>query len=233
MRRRSNGRRTRRPRKGGRRKVMRMGRKGTRTTMVNRRAATVIADRFITKLKYADRLSTPNSAAAGTGAYIFNLNSIFDPDRTASGHQPSGRDQLAQLYNRYRVFGVSWRVSFFPVPSPTPQCAFAVVPVNDNFSLAATGISALREYPRSIVKLSSSDQPTVFVGRQSLASLTGQTSTQYKAGDRYQAPVGADPAEIMTLQVCANTSGASTSYGFEVQLTYHVEFFDPVAAQQS
>lgn len=181
-------------------------------------------------MKYADRYNI-NALAGGAGVQIFNLNSTFDPDRTGVGHQPWGRDQIATLYNRYRVFAVSWRVTFFPLATAG---SLFVVPLNTDQTLQAQSISNIRETPRAIVKISSTTDPTVFTGRISLASLNGQTSAQYKGADRFESLSTADPSELMTLQVgaIANSSGATT-YVVDAQLTYHVEWFDPVPVTQS
>lgn len=40
----------------------------------------------------------------GTGFfYKWNLNNTFDPNRTGTGHQPSGRDTMALIYSQYAV----------------------------------------------------------------------------------------------------------------------------------
>lgn len=228
-RRRPTTRRPRRARKSWRRPaVRRIRRSGTRT-LRNSAPSTVISDRFITKMKYADRYAVVTLATGITAAYLFNLNSVYDPDRTGLGHQPWGRDQLAALYHRYRVFAVSWRVTFFATNAST---TFTVVPLNNEQSTAGQSLSATREQPRAISKLSSVDRPTTFSGRITLSRLNGQTSAQYKAGDRFQALADSNPAELMTLQVCANSFTAS-NYPFEIQLTYHTEWFDPLPVGQS
>lgn len=215
------------------RKVYRRSRRSNKSTIRNSRPSAIIADRFITKMKYGDRYAVPAPGAVGVnGAYLFNLNSVYDPDRTGVGHQPWGRDQLAGLYNRYRVFAVSWRISFYNAPQAA-QASFAVVPVNTDATLGGTSLSVLRETPRAIVKISSVDKPTVFTGRITLSKLNGQTTSEYKGSDRFSALNNADPSELMTLQVVANPAVQNTSYTFEAQLTYHVEWFDPLPVGQS
>ena len=107
-----------------------------RITIRNKSTTTLIAPRFITKLRYAERINIPAAAAVGlANAYLFNLNSIYDPDRTGVGHQPMGRDQLALLYHRYRVFAVSWRIEFSPTDGPSVSSLF-VLPSNNAVSVA-------------------------------------------------------------------------------------------------
>ena len=40
------------------------------------------------------------------------MNSLFDPNRTGTGHQPYGFDQLSTFYNRYYVTGSKMTVTF-------------------------------------------------------------------------------------------------------------------------
>jgi len=48
-----------------------------------------IPNRYICKMKYATHVNT-----TATGAYVFRINSLFDPDNTGIGHQPYGYDNL-------------------------------------------------------------------------------------------------------------------------------------------
>jgi len=162
-----------------------------------------------------------------------NLNSIFDPDRTGTGHQPLGHDQLELLYNRYRVFAVSWRVEFPPVGSGGAAATFYVTPKNDAISMAPMGPGAVKETPHTLTKISRVDEPVVFTGRISLPKLTGQTSTQYKSGLEYQAAFGTNPSELQTLQIGAIPFATTASYSFDLTLMYHVECFDPKTLAQS
>lgn len=54
------------------------------------------------KMRYCDNIAIPNHNA-GAGPYVFRMNSIFDPDYTAIGHQPRFHDQIAAIYMKYCV----------------------------------------------------------------------------------------------------------------------------------
>lgn len=54
------------------------------------------------KMHYNMNLNLAASAGA-TNGFIFNANSIFDPEQTGVGHQPYFRDTLAAIYNAYVV----------------------------------------------------------------------------------------------------------------------------------
>lgn len=54
-----------------------------------------------------------NPAAGLLGTQQYRLNSIFDPDLTATGHQPMLRDTMALLYATYVVEKCHLEVEFF------------------------------------------------------------------------------------------------------------------------
>lgn len=63
----------------------------------------------LVRLTYCDDIVIPNRDA-GSAPYTFCLNSIHDPDITATGHQPRGHDQWAQMYKKYCVIAATARV---------------------------------------------------------------------------------------------------------------------------
>lgn len=67
-------------------------------------SGTLIADKNIVRLKYADSFNL-TVTQGGVSSYLFRTNSIHDPDFTAVGHQPLGHDQYAVFYNKYTVTG--------------------------------------------------------------------------------------------------------------------------------
>lgn len=64
-------------------------------------------DYFTIRLPYYEQIvfSGPKIDPAD---YIFRLNSIFDPNVTAAGHQPMGRDLWAGIYQYYRVISAEF-----------------------------------------------------------------------------------------------------------------------------
>lgn len=217
-----------RARRGGKRvrKSTRRAKKYSRTTLVNR-SIQPIAPRYIAKHKYAD---TFQLTTAGGGLYRFNLNSMFDPNRTGVGHQPYGRDQLATLYNRYRVFKVSYALSFY---NSSTSCKVAVCPANIEMGAATT--SEFMENPQSkwAIQLPGGSQK-VIKGTIDLAKLTGRSKAQYLADDRYQSEVGTSPAELLILNILGGTIiDAGTTIDCCINMTFHCEWFDRQSLSQS
>lgn len=55
------------------------------------------------KMKYFANISLDPSAVGEPGVHVFRANSLFDPDFSATGHQPRGFDEVISLYQHYTV----------------------------------------------------------------------------------------------------------------------------------
>ena len=191
-----------------------------KTTVNVNRALQPIPQRFIVKQKYSQTFPINNS---GFSSYGFNLNSVYDPDRSSTGHQPYGYDQLSALYNRYRVINCSWRIN---VASDSVVRAVAMA-TNDFTSFA--GVSDMVERPRARYIVQQPGAPSqVLTGTVSIPSLVGRSKAQYMADDRYQAETNANPQELALLWVAAQNMSDASINGITctIILEYTVEYFD-------
>lgn len=206
-------------------KPRRLARKSKKTVNINT-ALQPIPQRYICKLKYADDVYTTVA-----GSYTMNLNSIFDPNRSGGGHQPYGFDQLASLYNRYRVIACGWRVT---APSSTQTVQLGTLPANETVSVAT--FAELKENPRAkyVIQHVGGNVQTVS-GKVYLPSLVGRTKAQYMADDRYQATVVSDPGELAILNIQASNNGGVgiNAQVINILMEYTVEFFDVKPLAQS
>jgi len=53
-------------------------------------------------LRYADTFSLTSTSGA-VATHVFAANDLYDPDRTSTGHQPMGFDQMMIFYNHFCV----------------------------------------------------------------------------------------------------------------------------------
>jgi len=214
----------RRPARRPRRRPARRPRRrmGRALTVVDR-ALAPFAQRYITKMKYATTITTD----AG-GQYIFNLNGLNDPDRTGVGHQPYGFDELATIYNRYRVISCGWRVNQATGTAGTPVI-ISSMPSNDA-SIIFANMGEMVENPRSkYVTQNVGANAIVLHGKSYIPKLMGRTKTQYMADDNYAALVTANPSELglLYIQTFNGLSGNQFSgIGLHVVLEFTVEWFD-------
>lgn len=191
--------------------------------MVNvSRALTPFAQRYITKLKYSQVVTT-----TATGQYIMNLNSLYDPDRTGIGHQPYGYDVLATIYNKYRVISCGYRLQS-PIASTQPPFTMLALPSND-IGITYTTVDDWKENPRcKYLMINPGATCGVLSGKSYLPSLTGVPKATYMADDSYSSDVTTSPFEQMLLYLfTSNASGvALPSIAIHVIMEFTVEWFD-------
>lgn len=214
--------------KKGKQQRIRKGKYGRRPkmTLVNNTLAP-FSQRYITKMKYSQTFSI---SSLGTNRYMFNLNNIFDPDRSGVGHQPYGYDQLGAIYNRYRVITCHWAINMYPSEgsSPIRVCA---LPANEE--ITNTTLSDACEDPRAkwLVQVPGANGK-VLKGKTYLPSLLGRTRAEYRAS---QGPLwNAAPSELAILNIYAQGLNDVTANATgTITLTYYVECFDPHTLPQS
>lgn len=200
-------------------------RKGRAMGLVNN-ALQPFPQRFICKMKYAADVQTTAS-----GRYVFNLNSLFDPDQTGGGHQPYGYDNLTAIYKKYRVISCGWRITTtsatsVPIQLGTMPTNAGILPVN---------FAELKEQPRSRYVIQNPGANSAVVsGKAYMPSVVGRTKHQYMSDDRFQAEFNANPLEAIQLQVhTADANGTLTTAVVNVILEFTAEFFDVNNVAQS
>ena len=193
-----------------------------------------LPDRFFTKLKYAS-LSTMTTGA-GVVAHLFNLGNLYDPDRTGGGHQPFGRDQFASLYNKYRVYGCKYVVTFHN-PSSAYTCDVACVlkPVTN----ASTDMQTVYEKPytqfRTLGMNGAATSKAVVKGYCNNAKILGVTRARYNSDDIYSATAGMAPdvEPYLHIYIRERAGTGGLVIGVSVQLTYYCAWYERVPLTSS
>lgn len=101
---------------------------------------------FPKMLKFKHRYSTQNtlSDAGAVVHHAFRANGMYDPDYTATGHQPMYFDQLSALYDHYTVIGSKIKYTIVPVGT-TVQVPYKIITwINDDTTTTGT-VDALCE----------------------------------------------------------------------------------------
>lgn len=198
--------------------------KGRHMTVSATRSLAPIPARFITKHKYSETFSL---ALSNSYQYKYNLNGMYDPNSTGGGHQPYGYDQLATLYNRYRVIKCSYTISGIQSDSPGTNTRLVAVP--SNAATTFTTVSEACETPRAkfIVQGAAGSPLKTLHGWSYIPSLMGRSKAEYMADDRYQATNGSNPSELAILNIVGGTLGdVGTSITAVITLEYTCEWFD-------
>lgn len=207
--------------------------KKSATTRTIRQPGLIVPDKLVTTMVYSGVVNYAPGLPAEDRSW--NMNSIFDPDRSGVGHQPLGRDQLATFYNRYRVLSCKWEVDMIPA-SAAGAYALVIVPNNENAGIAGNIDTAI-ESPYAKYKWSQYQHTGAstganalrLTGSMNLGKLYGVSDATLRSDDRFAAEFGASPAEIASLHVLTvDIYGNNIIYTLGVKLTYTVEVFDRI-----
>jgi hypothetical protein len=228
---------TRRPLKTRRGRKKRLRNKGIANnggyTNIERTAITFLDPRKFITLKYVENYQITLLTTVGDQQRM-RLNSVFDPNDTGGGHQPYGFDQLAALYNRYRVWKAKWRVTFSPSSASYPAL---VIPTNGAITAITTAATwqaaAEKPYAKSWIQ-GASGKSQRLSGSIYINKLTGISSQEYRADDRTGALTSADPGEIVYLYLgIVNPNANTIIVNFIIEMEFDTEFYDPIMLTQS
>lgn len=180
----------------------------------------IMPDKLRCKLKYTVRHH--HNFGSLTGTYVFNCNSLNDPDRSGIGHQPMGFDQLKGLYNRYKVYACAYKATI-----SSPNTPLWVASGFKNGSAVFGSVEENDESPhsKSVLVSDGGQNQRVLKDYLGMKKLYGRTHLSDADG----AVVTADPNEIAVL--CFNyeaSNGATNISGVSVvyELVYYAEFSD-------
>lgn len=89
-----------------RRRVAKKGTQSTKPAAVSYSSGlALLAPKYVGKMRYRSRQLMPAGLSDVPNIYLWKATSIFDPDQTGGGAQPSTHDELALFYNHYMVLG--------------------------------------------------------------------------------------------------------------------------------
>lgn len=177
-----------------------------------------------------------NINLTGTGIvpswHIMYSNSLYSPE-FVGGHQPYYRDQLATLYERYQVFGVTLIVRGF-VGSTN-----AIVTIGHRAGTVTqpVTISECEENPRYAVMYCTDQRPIKFTKYYNIARLNNQTTAQYSADSLNNAAYqGFNPLNpsVIDIGVASHDGGGTVGMAnLRIEMIYHARMFQAVTVAPS
>lgn len=223
------------PRRRRQTRKPRRARKGRRSAGWKKGPSTVTAvktlavpDRMLLKLPYYESKTMSGNPAA---YYDWNLNSIYDPNRSGVGHQPLGYDQYGKLFNRYRVYGVTARFSCTNLGDVPVRIGI----VSDNIASGAPYLSDESKFEQPHMKSfllgnSQGMNTRTFKTFMSCAKIQGSPKSRYNSDNQFQSTWGASPQEIICAHVVASSLDplVALNIAWDVHFIYHMEAFDRV-----
>lgn len=103
----------------------------------------------VMRFRYTDHVQI-NVGANSFAYHTFRVNSLFDPDRSGTGHQPKGFDEMAGYFSHYTVLGSKITVKWVTGTSGsvTPPCYFGCTVTQNSTDLSnVTSVNSLLETP--------------------------------------------------------------------------------------
>jgi hypothetical protein len=184
------------------------------------------------KMRYADSFSLVTTTVPSS--QVMNLNSLYDPDSTGTGHQPRYFDTLvgatggAQPYSQYRVLSCRWIVKFNTVASNTTAFVAARVRNNNGSISSFSSSQQYAEWPHT--------QYTTLTGAGGLGGMCTMEKTVNMASasgkllrdSTLSAAYNASPANLIQLELSsiAYDSTTSLTVNVYVELIFDCELFD-------
>lgn len=184
-----------------------------------------VAERYFTRLSYVETFNFNITVASTPYQYLFRTG-LFDPDVTVTGHQPYYRDQLATLYNKYRVFGIKYDIEL--KNTNTSALTWAYVKHSDNMTPETNFQTMVERKEGNLKSLDSSSGRTNRIrGYLSTPKCFGITKKEFYADEDFIGAIGADPTKQAYLHcyaVCSSTCLISCL----IRLEFYAEFFDRI-----
>jgi hypothetical protein len=190
-------------------------------------------------LTYSSLFTLTTGAAQTFGSErAFALNSIFDPDVTATGHQPYGRDTLATLYGRYIVTACMVEITF---SNPSADGVICGLLFRNNLNgtniLQANIPDAINEQPAGMTKIvnNTGAQTAIFRTMVPLHTAFGLTAQQYLDNtDRNGALFTDNPLNLYYVTVAAaEIGGTAQTVMCNVKLSMQTRVFERLSLPQS
>jgi hypothetical protein len=186
---------------------------------------------------YSINTNLTESAAGAGGTYFFRLNSVYDPDSSGVGTTATGYSTFAALFLNYRVRRVTVRfhataaglTSGQAIITVAPVARQAVVPSNP---LLWRSMRFAQTDTLAPVTLGGHNLMT-FAKTFDLPTILGVTPAQYRNDLDFSSTIGANPAvqAYLLVGVQSNSSGIAATAVYSLDITYEVEWFNPIPLQ--
>lgn len=169
---------------------------------------------------------------------IFRLNSLYDPDFALGGHQPYGFDQMATLYNKYKVNSFDLELEIYDPDADGMIVAAQMQSSNAATTITGKAVDAIKEQPMSITRiLNNTGSQKVIVKQKNMkiATIEGISPKMFAYQlENYAAVVTNDPANVPYLRIAAANVGlASKTVYVRTTIVYHSLFYDRNILSQS
>lgn len=173
------------------------------------------------RMKYAEQLVLTTGVAGVPTLYQFNLNSIFDPNRTGAGHQPYFRDQMAQFYDYYKVRSCLVKIVIQTLEN---QNMIVSIRPDDNVTLVSNLTLEMERPGCAVILHSQIAKPMVFKKRYYIHNILKMSKKEYLEDETLKTAFTANPTLPAVLNILAANSDTTSLIGYQYALTIVLEY---------
>ncbi len=160
--------------------------------------------------------------------YVFAGNSLYDPDVTGVGGQPTGFDQLSNFYNKYRVMSSSISVTF--INTASVGTLVTIIPTDTAGGVSGATDAASSPYSKwGVVANANGANRLTLVNSISTSKIFGTDASQ---DDLFSATTSANPSNIW-FWVINMDSSSNILIMMTVRIVYTARLYKRVALDQS
>lgn len=189
-------------------------------------------------MTFSTTLALTESAAQAGNYWFYRLNSVYDPDASGVGAVAIGYNTWVTLFLNYKVTRVTVRAQGVVTGLSTGSFGNVILAPVPNQMVIPANKQTWKVIPRSTLRTVSD----VSVGGRNLftisrsfdlASLANVTKAQYADDMDFSGAIGSNPARQIYLVVTVDSTGSTTAATLtaNIQITYEVEWFNPVPIQ--
>lgn len=148
------------------------------------------------ELAYTTEINLQTAAVGVEAGYQWNMNDLFDPDKTSTGQQWMLRDQFATLYQNYRAVKLEYDLIVTSYQTNVGDAIeVCVFPELSGSSHASANMQTACTYPLAQFDVAQTGSPRVhFKGTYRPWDLLGYTRRQYEVDNSYLTAIGSSPA---------------------------------------
>lgn len=199
-----------------------------------------MSDKMIVHLPYVDYQKVNAAGGAATPNYFqktYSLNALYDPEPGAINTFPLGYTEWSTLYQRYRVYAVSYELTLWNGSDDTS--VIGALYINDAGGTGGMNanvtswLSQPRARPISLGNKSGGKSQQVFRGKIYCPGYLGLTAEQYRTDSFETAGTmgsnGSPPQRNLKMFInLTNTNNGVTTPTIyaTMKMTYHTELFD-------
>lgn len=189
------------------------------------RGSLAFAPRYRTRISWTRESGLTTPASNLFGAVAFRLNGPYDPDvALAATGQPVCYDQLAAVYDTYRVMGAKVRLEFYNPNGDGYTCGYRIRKSSEP-DTATQSMQAVSGYPFTELSTinNSGSQRKVFNFYVDMSVVFGKPKSTIASDDKYEALNTTTPVEQSWIDVICqsnNTTGGIQA-SFKITITYY------------